>query len=67
MYRVISLVGCFLLLTTSLTGPKASAHQFDYVNPQAYIVKYSVVIDNVDATVNSLEIYMPFPKEYDCQ
>jgi hypothetical protein len=50
-----------------LTGPKASAHQFDYVNPQAYIVKYSVVIDNVDATVNSLEIYMPFPKEYDCQ
>jgi hypothetical protein len=56
-----------IILFISILSLKTEAHQIDYVNPKAYKVTYSVKINNIDAYVNSLEIYMPFPKEYECQ
>lgn len=63
----IILSGLLVFSTVATRGAEAEAHRVNYVNPRAYLVTYSVTLDNVDAAVNSLEIYMPFPKEYDSQ
>lgn len=51
----------------SFVVSESRVNSVEYVNPQGYRVEYSVIITNVDASVNDIQVWMPYPKEYDPQ